>query len=191
MLRILARLVRLAAGRTVSAMGTTGLALGIGLLAFIASQKPWRPAEFWTRVKSSPTLGVGIIFASWILIFLYQAMVIMQGVYLDRQRLLGENGQVVADSVRLKKALDDALRPTAPSKPPIDRETSEERRIKDVQRTVQAAISKAANYPNATTNAAAGWTALGGVISATGPSATATNIVPASGIRFYRVRLAN
>ncbi len=41
------------------------------------------------------------------------------------------------------------------------------------------------------TNAAVSWTALGSVITAVGPTATATNIVPANGIRFYRVRLTN
>ncbi len=42
-----------------------------------------------------------------------------------------------------------------------------------------------------TTNAVANWTALGGVTTAAGSSATATNIVPPDGLRLYRVRLTN
>ena len=41
------------------------------------------------------------------------------------------------------------------------------------------------------TNATANWTALGGVTTAAGVSATATNSVPADGLRLYRVRLTN
>jgi len=106
MLMALRRLVWYAFRNTINSMGTSGLAILVGLVAYFLNSRPWNPG-WWERVRGNYNIGIGFVLASWFLVFLWNAVNVIYTSY-DSQKQ-----QAIANASRtkdLERQLADARR---------------------------------------------------------------------------------